>query len=76
MLSEDFTFWCFPVKTRVGEFRNEVIYETDTQHFAVVLSDEGQFVSADDDESLQWFNENREEIVAEFENWVGDMSGV
>ena len=76
MLSEDFTFWSFPVHTRVGEFRNEVIYETGTQHFAVVLSDEGHFISADDDESLQWFNENRDEILEHFENWIVDMSGV
>ena len=76
MNRDDFTFWSFPVRTRVGEFRNEVIYQTDTQHLAVILSDEGHFISADDDASRQWFDENREEILEHFENWVEDMLGV
>jgi len=69
MSFDDFIFWRFPSKTHQYSWNTEVIFETDNESFSVVIDDDDDLVVADDAKSLEWFDQNKDEILSHVEHF-------
>jgi hypothetical protein len=63
---DDFIFWQIPSKTYQYVWNTEVIYEDD-ESFSVVIDYDGDVVVANDAKSLEWFDQNKDEILSHVE---------